>query len=305
MRIRNFLYDCGFIKTLKLNIPVISVGNLTMGGSGKTPFVIYLVKYLQTNGKKVFVVSRPFPYRVKIPQVVSDLRHGADQFGDEPYLVHKLTMAPVIVSNSKWMSALKAQEMGADIVVVDDGFQHRKLARSLDLVLLNGAQSIQQFEIFPMGKGREPLRNLSRASLVIQTKKRLEIPNVNIRGLFASQGMSFQFGLGGPEVVPRKIVIVSAIAHNEEFRQSLADLDIRIVQHFAYPDHYSFSYEDVAKITFAAKSHGAQYVVCTEKDAVKLVDLWQSPIPLVSAKQNMTMVEGERELHAAVDRLFS
>ncbi|HND85293.1 MAG TPA: tetraacyldisaccharide 4'-kinase, partial [Pseudobdellovibrionaceae bacterium] len=226
------------------------------------------------------------------------------QFGDEASLISLATNVPVVVSNSKIDSALYAQSLGADVVLVDDGFQHRRLHRDLDVVLINGEQNESQFRMFPVGYARESVTSLQRADFIFMTKKKRDFPKFRTHGFISSASLKFCYGLGGPEMKIHSAVLVSAIAHNESFAARVKEQGVHVHEHFEFPDHHDFSPHDLDSILLAAVRHGAQCVLCTEKDAVKLVELWKASVPLVTARLTVEFGDGKEEFHAAVDRLF-
>jgi tetraacyldisaccharide 4'-kinase len=304
MRVRNFLYDQGIFRQVKLKIPVISIGNITMGGSGKTPVIMLLATELKKKGKNVYVVARAYPHSVAKPKLVSKVRQMADQFGDEASLIYLSTDIPVVVSNSKTESALFAEKLGAEVVLIDDGFQHRRLYRDLDVVLINGEQSEDQSRMFPVGYARESLASLKRADFVLMTKKKTNFTNIQAHGFVSSAKIKFCYGLGGPEMKVHSAVLVSAIAHNESFATLVKQQGVVVHEHFEFSDHHDFSPHDLDSVLLSAVRHGAQCVLCTEKDAVKLVELWKASVPLVTARLTVEFGDGKEEFHAAVDRLF-
>ena len=162
---KNRLYDAGVLKTERLSGPVISVGNLSVGGSGKTPFVILLGKLLQDRGIPFNVLSRGYGRKTRgILEV--DPNGSPEQFGDEPLLIARCLSCPVIVGESRYHAGLHAEKQtGARLHILDDGFQHRALARDFDIVLLT-PEDLQD-RLLPTGRLREPLSSLKRADAVV------------------------------------------------------------------------------------------------------------------------------------------
>ena len=169
---RNLFYTIGFFVTRRLPVPVISVGNLTVGGTGKTPAVIYLAQKLQENGFKPAVLSRGYGRNTTGTVVVSDGSKslgGYEEGGDEPYLMaNRLSGIPVVVDELRYRGGcFIVENFHPDVILLDDAFQHRALARDLDIVLLNSQDSPEAYKMLPYGKLREPPFHLRRADVLI------------------------------------------------------------------------------------------------------------------------------------------
>ena len=191
---RNLFYTIGFFVTRHLPVPVISVGNLTVGGTGKTPAVIYLAQKLQENGFKPAVLSRGYGRRTTGTVVVSDGEKclaGWEKGGDEPYLMAKrLSGIPVVVDELRYRGGcFIVEKFHPDVILLDDAFQHRALARDLDIVLLNSQDSPEAYKMLPYGKLREPPFHLRRADVLIWTKRNLSRPPVSVRSRVAQQSV--------------------------------------------------------------------------------------------------------------------
>ncbi len=179
---RNCFYNIGLLRSVSFDIPIISIGNITMGGTGKTPMVIYLAKLLQRNGCKPGIVSRGYSRGSKGLIMVHDgkvLLTDVDMVGDEPYLIGKvLNTVPIIVSENR-IAGIKGllDNYQVDIVIMDDALQHRKVERNMDLVMISACDKPGDYHLLPWGKLREPLRSLKRAQYVIYTStKRFQKP---------------------------------------------------------------------------------------------------------------------------------
>ena len=176
--IRNYLYDTNRLKARTLPCKVISIGNITTGGSGKTPTVEFLSLYLKSLGKNVGIISRGYGRTSKNTKIVTDGINKPTSWeicGDEAFLLaNKLDNIPIIVGKSKYDSGLKmATEFNTDVIIIDDGFQHRSLHRDLDIVLVNSKDTKIDHRPFPLGELRENLSNLKRADLIIYTKSNI------------------------------------------------------------------------------------------------------------------------------------
>jgi len=177
---RNFFYNLGFFVSRKLPCKVVSVGNLSVGGTGKTPFVLFLANTLKTGGLNVAVLSRGYKRKSTGTHVVSDgntLKSDLNNSGDEPFmLANKLQDIPVVVDENRYRGGqFICNEYNPDVIIMDDAFQHRRVFRDVDIVLINSNH--RRPKLLPYGLLREPLRNIKRADAVIFTKANLTPPD--------------------------------------------------------------------------------------------------------------------------------
>lgn len=289
--IRNGLFDRGFLTAEDAGVPVISVGNMTAGGSGKTPLVIEIGKILLRNGKTVAIVSRGYGRQTKGSVVVSDgasLQCDARCGGDEPVqIAETLRQCIVIVDERRVRAARRAvKEFGADVVILDDGFQHRRLARSLDIVVMDAQRPPMTTALLPAGFRREPLSGLKRAHCVIVTKVRHDGEAAALMNDDTVAGIPYAFhstfapaalkdlatGAVRPlnELPGRPVLAVCGIADPDSFRRSIASAGGTVAEMMAYRDHHPYDRQDVTSMIAAMHRIGAEAVVTTEKDAVKL-----------------------------------
>ncbi len=268
----------------KAPIPVISIGNIAMGGTGKTPFVMYVTELLVERGFRPCVVSRGYKGSYTTGYViVKDVGNSAPKVdaalvGDEPFLIASGVdqKAAVMVGRDRLQCVTYAAEhMGCDVAVLDDGFQHLRLKRDLDIVLLSG----QEDHMFPLGILREPFSALGRADLIVVNQNQ-EIVCPRIKN-FLSHREHFKFksvplALNGADssssMVPESlknenVLLVSGIAAPERFIKMAQSLEWSVMDHLVYRDHHNFASRDLDRIVNAAK--GA-WIVFTEKDWVKL-----------------------------------
>ena len=170
---RNAAYRRGWIESTQLDVPVISVGNLTFGGTGKTPTVIALARDLVRKGRHPAVLTRGYK-RVDDAQTVvvgPDPKQAASEVGDEPLeMAHRLPGVPIVVDADRARGGNQAQRLGADVVVLDDGFHHRRLERDLDIVLIDAGDPFGGGRLPPLGRLREPVTGLKRAGAILVTK---------------------------------------------------------------------------------------------------------------------------------------
>jgi tetraacyldisaccharide 4'-kinase len=291
IRLRNLSYDHGLLKQKRLRCPVISVGNLTVGGTGKTPMVIELAGLFMGWGLKPAVLSRGYGGKsTKEVDVISDGRSilsGPDEGGDEPFLVaRRLPAVPVLTGIRRAVTGEHALEhFGIDVVVLDDGFQHRSLRRDLDIVLLDGGHPLGNGHLIPRGPLREPFSSLKRADIIVLTRagksgktpfeSRLaeELPSIPVFKACHRPGrLTEGDGTSRPlsDLTGRKIYAFAGVARPDSFRESIESLQGVIVGFRAFPDHHLYTAEDIAEIEKEAGSLAADLILTTEKDGVKL-----------------------------------
>ncbi|MCX7930088.1 MAG: tetraacyldisaccharide 4'-kinase, partial [Chlorobi bacterium] len=263
-------------------IPVISVGNITTGGTSKTPMVIALAEMLDAWGLRVAIVSRGYKRRRGTAvQVVSDgrgYRAPVEVSGDEPSLLaERLPRAVVIVAKRRYNGAVLAhKQFGADVILLDDGFQHRSLYRQIDVVMVDRATLDRYNALLPAGTLREPLASLRRAHVLCAIG--VDRSHVNARAacgtvvIGARSRISQWRTLDGEQSEPPSgsVVVVCAVARPERFPQMLEEefTDLHVVQFLSWRDHHWFTEQDVRRIITVAQP--VRRIVTTEKDAVKL-----------------------------------
>ncbi|MEK0431365.1 MAG: hypothetical protein RL139_1169 [Gemmatimonadota bacterium] len=302
MRVRNVAYDLGIARSHALPSPAISVGNLTVGGTGKTPVSAWVAQQLQARGARPAILLRGY--------------------GDDEPLVHqRLTPGAIVIADpDRVAGARRAVAAGATVLVLDDAFQHRRARRDADLVLLAAEQGIPA-RVLPAGPLREPVSGLCRAAVLVVTRKgtgRSEAERLAEAWRRAAPGVpavvlhlqpAGLVPVGGaaaaaealPALAGTRVLAVSAIGAPGAFEAQLRAAGA-IVEGMAFPDHHPFSAVDVAAIT--ARAAGAARVVCTLKDAVKLEALWtpQAP-PLWYLSQTVDVEQGGEVLDDLFDRL--
>lgn len=258
-------------------MPVISIGNLSVGGSGKTPMVIEFCDIMKTLGYAPCVVGRGYKRKGRGIQLVSDgenILTNATTGGDEMVLIAKNAKVPVIAgdSKSKVVRAIDAGEfpISPNCIIVDDGFQHRQLYRNLDIVLVD-KNTLKRPYLLPKGRLREPFSSLKRADAIILTKGATQ---AELNAIYPTEKPVFTatYGLSEPyslfqnmSVDATDVVAVTGIANPSVFVDMLRDTGVNVVDTMAYSDHHSYAEQDIAKI-IARRS----VIATTEKDAVKL-----------------------------------
>jgi tetraacyldisaccharide 4'-kinase len=274
VRIRNARYDQERAPIYRLRLPVISVGNISMGGSGKTPFVQSLGRWLNAEDIAFDILSRGYGRNSRgVLQV--DPAGPAGLYGDEPLLLARTLKAPVFVGEDRYEAGLAAEKFAsrssrpARLHILDDGFQHRRLHRDFDIVLL--AHRDLRGSLLPFGRLREPLSALARAHAVAAPEDLAALltePNIwHIRRRLVL-----------PQPAPTRPLAFCGLAHPRQFWQSLADIGIYPVATYAFGDHHRYKPQDIALLQRLASQHEANGFLTTEKDLVKLDAAQLAPI---------------------------
>ena len=308
---RSRLYLSGLRRREKMDVPVVSVGNLTMGGTGKTPIVRYIARLLAANGYKPAIISRGYGGAAReTVNVVSDgktLFLDARQAGDEPRLLaESLPGIPVLTGTVRSLPCRFAvRHFGSDILILDDGFQHLSVPRDLDLVLFNASTLAGNSRVFPGGNLREPFSALSRAHAFILTGISDTVsPEIRCfskflqedfpdRPVFLSSYTPAECrevntpGSLALDAIPSPLYGFCGIAHPSRFQETLKGCGVALNGFTAFKDHQSYSPRLLKKINDSAKMAGARALITTEKDLVKLRTL-RSPLPLYSLLMNVT-----------------
>ncbi len=287
---RTAAYRRGWMRSTRLEVPVVSVGNLSFGGTGKTPTVIALARDLTRLGRRPAVLTRGYK-RLEDRQVVvmgPEPRQGVAEVGDEALeIARRLPGVPVVVDADRVRGGAEAQRLGADVVLLDDGFQHLRLERDLDLVVIDAGDPWGGGRLPPRGRLREPVTALERADAVVITKtpsdwrpvaaeieKTLDrvAPRLQVfvSRLRPSRVRLPDEGWQEPSVLKgRRVVAFAALGRPGGFAATLAEAGAEIVSTRWFPDHHVYTDHEVAELTAAAADAGA-VPVTTAKDAVKL-----------------------------------
>jgi tetraacyldisaccharide 4'-kinase len=262
---RNALYDWGILPSRRLGGPVVSVGNLSVGGSGKTPFVLELGKLLKSRGVALDVLSRGYGRETRGVARV-DPAGSAPQFGDEPLLIARRLAVPVVVGEERYEAGRFAEErFGPQLHILDDGFQHRTLFRDFDIVLVTPEDARDR--LLPAGRLREPLSSLRRADAVVLTGGASP-------GSFPLDGKLVWRAQRGilPNHVPERAVAFCGIARPQGFFLQLRTAGIEPVAEAVYRDHHAYTARDIAELLDLRQRSEATGFVTTEKDALNLGD---------------------------------
>ncbi|MFA6172989.1 MAG: tetraacyldisaccharide 4'-kinase [Kiritimatiellales bacterium] len=336
VQLRLLLHKHRIIRASTLGCQVISVGNVTVGGTGKTPIVETFARSLQQKGRKVAILSRGYKSRKtplwekilkkgeRLPRVVSDgdrLLLNSDLAGDEPYmLASNLPDVVVLVDKDRVKSGKYAiRKFGCDTLVLDDGFQYLKLQHRLDIVLVDYTNPFGYNRVLPRGLLREPMRNLKRAGFIFITKcppegapeLKAKLRELNshaeisecrhspkyLENLYTREQTGLDFLQG------RKISAVSGIAVPESFENGLRKLGAEIVHSAQYADHHRYTQQEIIETINSAGEAGAEMIVTTEKDAVRFPLLDRCDLPVIFLRVEIEMLSGSEAFNDWIDRI--
>lgn len=292
VKARLTLYKLGILKPKVLPCMIISIGNITTGGTGKTPMTMHIARRLVKEGSKVVVLSRGYKGTHKGIGIVSD---GAEvlmtpqEAGDEPFLMAEKLKAPgmegvpIIVGPDRYEAGLMAiEKFSPDVILLDDGFQHIALARDKNIVLIDAKTELQSERLLPRGTLREPIRTLNRARIIMIKDKKAKVIDPFIK-MIDKPVVAFSYsptGLKGledndemelSELKGKKVFIFSGLASPASFEQTVLSTGAKVVGTRNFPDHYNFTRSDIDEIRgLAATADIADIIITTEKDAARL-----------------------------------
>ncbi|HEX6496182.1 MAG TPA: tetraacyldisaccharide 4'-kinase [Acidobacteriaceae bacterium] len=313
--LNSMAYTRGWRRTERLAWPVVSVGNLSVGGAGKTPFVIALARVLTERGWRVDVLSRGYGRasdEVVERVAVEPVDDPARRYGDEPWLIAQRAEVPVFVGRERTAAGRLAEAKLVDasgrppVHLLDDGMQHRGLARDAEIVLVH--RSDFETTLLPAGRLREPLAALERADFVVLREEDAAALAERARRWMRADAQlwTIRRELELP-TLPGAAVVFSAIAHPEEFADALRAKGVVIAATHAWRDHHRFTDHDVRTLCDAARKHRARCFVTTEKDLVRLAAAQRAPLeqiaPLVTAKLTVRLVDTDLAMSTLEERL--
>jgi len=275
----------------KTLLPLISIGNITVGGSGKTPFTIWLARALQQRGMRPVILCRGDGGKADEPRWLDD-GSRCDQAGDEAVLLHRSTTCPVMTARDRVQACRIIGESGrGDVMILDDGFQYRQLQRCCDLVMIP-AEGVGNGCLLPAGPLREATSALARADIIVRSSHRRyagKPPAISDQDEWLWQALPGTLGdwMKQGKAVPHNTSLnaITGIARPERFFDNLADLGHTIASRHVFADHYRYSAEDVALLA------QLPCPVTTAKDAVKLIQYWPTDTPLWVLEQTIVCDE--------------
>ena len=327
--VRNWFFDIGILKIENVGVPVISVGNISAGGVGKTPFVEMLIEKLLINCQ-LAVVSRGYNRNTTGTLVVSNGRgklSSVENSGDEPIqLALKYPELIVVVDEQRVQGARKAIELGAKTILLDDGFQHRYLHRDLNIVILTVEEIFNGDLLLPAGNRRELLTSLKRADMIAVTRcadskeyervctvgrERNSLPAKTPAIGLKTELKTFKW-VSSHEIVKveifssRNVIAFSGIGNPKSFEDLLMKANIKVVKHIAFSDHHWYMDNDIQTITDARKQTNAEFIITTEKDATRLKEHFAGFLetePVIVAEIRLEIISGEQKLNELLNRI--
>lgn len=321
VRSRASAHDRGAIVPRRLPVPCVSVGNLSVGGTGKTPLVAWMVEQFLAAGARPAIVSRGYGGSERGPALVPATggAAAAGRFGDEPALLAALfPRVPVVVGRDRHAAGMLAvREAGATVVVADDAFQHRRLARDLDIVVIDATRGLGNGRLLPAGPLREAPGALARAGAVLLNRvgeapaagdlRRL-VARLAPRALLAESDLAFAGwrdarGGAAAELPPGAgVYSFCGIANPGSFRRTLESRGLRLLGWEVFRDHHAYRAGEIEALARAADAAGAAAVVTTAKDAVR-IPRWPGAAPLYRAEVKIAMISGREQLWEALRTL--
>ena len=341
IKIRRFLYNVRILRDSTLGVQVIAIGNLTVGGTGKTPVVEKFARELRDQGRNVAILSRgyrskPTPFHIWLfnkillrddttpPRVVSDgksLLLDSEMAGDEPYmLASNLKDVVVLVDKDRVKSGRYAiEKFGCDTLLLDDGFQYWKLrGRRQDIVLIDRQQPFGNERLLPRGTLREPPSHLSRANTIFITKsdgnteelrRRIALLNSSAgiiecihHPLYLEDVFTGQ-QIGLEFFKGRKVASLSGIAQPESFEQSLVKLEAELVYHRRFADHHRFTQQEVLNTINRSKKRQAEAIITTQKDAVRFPKIDRRDLPIYFMRVEIKILNGANDFQDCVRKI--
>ena len=321
IQVRNWLYGRGWLRVRSLDRPVISVGNLTVGGTGKTPACVWLAQELGKHGLKVVILSRGYRRRESqpvvlafnsVPALAANSTNAVATAGDEPYMMARMYGLTVAVGKDRYEAAQELlRRQAADVFILDDGFQHRRLKRDVDLLLL-GHHSTGW--MLPCGPFREPRGAVRRADLILVTDaqdqwnsflhKRARRPCFS-GSLKAAALITFQSNQWQERPLSMlyrsRILAVSAIGNPVGFYGTIREWEADVVDTLEYPDHHEYTARDWQDIN--RRGHQVDLILTTEKDLVKLIRFPFARDKLLAVRVTMAVQDGATLIQSVLNRI--
>jgi tetraacyldisaccharide 4'-kinase len=327
-RVRRSFYEYGLLKKDYFKVPIISVGNVTFGGTGKTPMIIYLTRKMAEHGLTPAVLTRGYKgeleHKSGIIKGGQRFRSNPKQFGDEPLLIsRKMNSGAVIVGKRRAENLKKYfHEVEPDVVLLDDGFQHIQLYRSFNIVLFDSALELERYKTAPLGYLREGLTALKDADAIVLSRadqvSEEKIENLlNMLSKYHRRGIPiarFSYKPDGvfdcfdkkviniEELKGRNVIALSAIASPDSFYQLLKEHGANIVDKIVYPDHYLFTQVDMNDVLIKCSKENA-IVLTSEKDMVKIRRVTQDS-RIVYVNISVSFISGEEEFLSGIKKVL-
>ena len=316
---RNIIYKSGVVKSTRLPVKVISIGNITTGGTGKTPLVEFMARYLLEKNKKVAVLSRGYGGK-------NHLQKNNDNVNDECLILREnLQNVPVLAGKDRVKNGeIAIRDFDVDCLLLDDGFQHLKLKRDLDIVVIDSLNPFGGENLIPRGSLREPLKNLGRADLFIishcnqSNEQAIKSIYTKLNHINSDAPVCESIhrpvhlesitdgSIQGPEwLMGKRIYGLSAIGNPESFTYTLKGLGADLIKHRKFHDHHNYNREEIDDVVSEAKTLGADAIVVTQKDIVKIRKMNINESNLLSLKIEVQITKGIEFYEEAIDRALN
>lgn len=315
VKLKNAFYDRNLISSQKAPLKIVCIGNLTAGGTGKTPFILFLAKELIN--EKIAILSRGYRSHSENKNVLVSEQSSAEQIGDEPLLLsRRLKDVPIYIGGNRLSSAVLASKKGATIALLDDGFQHRKLAQDIKIVLLNARDPWGKGHFLPRGYLREDPSRLRDADFIvlnhIQDERQISSLKEEISSYSSSPILMMLYKVGCIRDLHRKEIslnigtkagVFCSIARPDSFEETLKTMKITTTNHLFLPDHEPFDIADLERFAKSAKEKGADSLFCTEKDAVKLSESLTLCLPIYYLEMELELVSSAVEWQMLIEKI--
>ena len=311
VRLRVAAYETEYLKPKRLDATTISIGNIAVGGTGKTPLVEYIARYLKEEGHSVAILTRGYGRKSTGGRALNDPKAAGLggvksylEYGDEPVmLARRLPDVPVIINGDRYEGGTYAtRDLGADVLILDDAYQHLSVARDLNILLLDATDPFAGFEMVPFGRLREPLYGIKRADAVIITRADRPFDQAQVNAIiryYCDEKVPVMYvystikrlrHLGEGEVYEAdqfrgwNVSVMCGIGNPHAFADDILRIGINIVAEHFYNDHHAFTQQELDEVTRAARDAGADAIITTEKDAVRLEGLALPDVPIYVAE---------------------
>jgi len=293
VRIRNGLYQCGILRSHKVNVPVISIGNITTGGTGKTPLVVWLCRYLCQKGLRCAILTRGY-------------KTSVGEMSDEPALLAKnCPGVKMVVDPDRLSGAKKAvEQFQSQVLVLDDGFQHRRLARDFNILAVDATCPFGYGKLLPAGLLREPLSGLKRADAVVITRFDLADAGAIHRHTHAITSDSQTLPL--EQLRQKKLFVYCGIGNPQAFVNCLTQDGMNVVGTKFFNDHYVYTMQDIRTVAVQTRQCGADMAICTQKDWVKAAAFCKQieEITFGSLVMELEFVSNADTIQALIDKVI-
>ncbi len=309
---RNLAFDQGWFRCYYPPVPlVISVGNIVAGGAGKTPVTLMIGEELHQEFS-IAILSRGYRAQAEkfsAPVLLSKGQgalHPASFCGDEPYLLaQRLPKAIVVVGKDRYQSSNIAARLGAQVIIMDDGMQHRRIARDLEIVVIDVRDPYGQGYYLPRGLLRESIKSVGRADLVILNhaedsencaKVKRQVSQYTSAPIVATQLEVLKVSdIDGntQDIAGKKVGMFCGIAHPDYFRKTVLELKAEVVNEYLMGDHEGIHIQKLSNFANECKAQGAQAIICTEKDRVKISNSLGLPLPILWVQSKLRIIEGQ------------